>query len=110
MARVTESERSGAFLTLWNFGSVEPDERAVDRLRKLVAAFHTPADLAWRDIMAEAILITTMIGPRRPQLAINAMLRRAASVGETAWARRILLPSLIELRQRTKKPGRRLTE
>jgi hypothetical protein len=105
MMRFMESERSGAFLMLWWWvldKKAEPHERSVDRLRKLVASFQTAADLAWRDTMAEAILIATIIGPERPQLAINAMLRRAASARETAWAERVLLPPLIELRQEAK--------
>ena len=58
MTQIMESDRGGAFLSLWYIGSddmTEPDERRVDRLRKLVDSFQTPADLEWRNIMADAI-------------------------------------------------------
>jgi hypothetical protein len=103
MTQIMESDRGGAFLSLWYIGSddmTEPDERRVDRLRKLVDSFQTPADLEWRNIMADAIIIFAMVGPQRPQLAINTMLRRAALAGESAWARRVLLPGLIEIKQK----------
>lgn len=100
MAYMTESERGGAYaLLLYSTGRMaDPDERAVDRLRKLVAKFQTPDDLAWRKAMGELIAIA-LAG--RSDFAARMVLHRAASVGEVAWARRSLLPGLIE-RKRAK--------
>ena len=71
-----------------------------DRLRALVKWHATrPDDLAWLITMGEAVRIAA--SGWRPG-ANDTVLRLAASVNETAWARRVLLPMLA--RQRTAAP------
>lgn len=105
---LAKSERGGARYLLWCDGrpTTSPDEKTVDRLRKLAASFATPDDLAWLTPIVEAILISLTIGETTPDAAIRQVLRRTALVGDTLQARHVLLPELFEIRRRQRQARR----
>ncbi|MCA1503807.1 hypothetical protein [Bradyrhizobium sp. NBAIM02] len=63
-------------------------EKAPDRLRSMAKRYTAPADLRWREAMAQAMLMATTLGPKME----TAIIATAASVGEEEWARGTLLP------------------
>ena len=91
--------------------------RAVDRLRRLSRPYRKADDLQWLLTAREAIVIATCATIGRPDLgdiAAQLVLRLAASINEVGWARRELLPLIIEngnwTRSQAHNEGPRLTE
>jgi hypothetical protein len=100
------SMRGGATLFSWyELGrqpKKDPDEKYVDRLRKLIEAYthSTPEDLLWLDTMADAVFIAVMFANIDAEAAIEEVTRRASSIGEMEYAEKVLLPSLIDIRSK----------
>jgi|GEM_PF-4578994 len=104
-AWILNSDRAGALLSLWYEGKPksEPDEAAVDSLRKLAAAFNTAEDKSWLSPIAEAIAVSMVVGHDDPDLAIRMVVRRTAKVTDRMVARHVLLPPLFDLRRKRRR-------
>lgn len=64
--------------------------KAADNWRNLARWYTSPSDLLWRAAIAQAILFAVKMG----RAGEEAILNRAAAVGESHWARNHLLPSI----------------
>jgi hypothetical protein len=86
------------------FPKPEDFNRPADRLRNLARFHSTPDDRVWRKAMCEAILLA-LCSPTRSgfmhradlaEIRARDVLTLGASVGETEWVRRELLPLIRE--------------
>ena len=69
--------------------------KAADRLRTIAKRYSNPDDMKWRRTIAKAVgqtMLGAAVGGEPEQGRISLIMEHAASVGETEWVRRELLP------------------